>query len=73
MAFRRLVRELEIALGGIEAFGFLVLDLLGKLQQRVALGDLPQFGFQLQLRQLQQADRLLQLRRQGQLLVEAKL
>ncbi len=72
--------------GGSDAFGarvfafgtfaidrFLVLDLFGELQQRIAFGDLTQLGFQLQLRQLQQTYRLLQLGRQGQLLMEAKL
>ena len=49
------------------------LGLVGEFQQRVAFGDLSQFRFEFQLRQLQQPDRLLQLRREGQLLMKAKL
>ena len=66
----------------VDAFGDLVvvfvarcfvLGLVGEFQQRIAFGDLSQFRLELQLRQLQQPDRLLQLRREGQLLMKAKL
>jgi hypothetical protein len=54
-------------------FGLFFRRVFGELQQGVALGELAQFGCQLQLRQLQQPDGLLQLRCESQLLIETEL
>jgi hypothetical protein len=50
-----------------------LLVLVLAFQQRVVLQHLLQFLVQLQRRQLQQPDRLLQLRRQGEVLTELEL
>ena len=69
------VQRFEFVVVLAVGFGFVLLQrgVFGKFQQRVALGELAQLGRQLQLRQLQKADGLLQLRRKSQLLIETEL
>jgi hypothetical protein len=51
----------------------LAISIFGELEQWIALGKLAQLGGQLQLRQLQKPDGLLQLRRESQLLIKTEL